>query len=80
MPGRHDTGRGRAISPREIHLTVDGEEVTLNGYVQDVFQETIVALVRTLGTCNEDSSITITIAPDESPDGATGMRASPKRG
>ncbi len=78
MPGRHN--KGRTVSPREIQLLVDGEEITLNGYVQDVFQETILALVRTLGTCNEASSIAITIAPDGSPDAAAIRRASPERG
>lgn len=79
MPGRRDTRRGGAVSPREIRLVVDGEDVALNGYVQDVFQETIVALIRTLGTCDEAASIAITIAASESPDGTVDTRRSPER-
>jgi hypothetical protein len=40
---------------------VDGHDVELNGYVADVFQETILALVRTLGTEDEQARIEVTI-------------------
>ena len=79
MSGRGDRGPKRTVRAREIHLSVDGEEIALNGYVQDVFQETILALVRTLGTCDEDASIAVTIAPDASAGGPPGESRLPKR-
>ncbi|MDA3948889.1 MAG: hypothetical protein PF508_06645 [Spirochaeta sp.] len=52
---------------RDISLRVDGRDVELNGFVLDVFQETVTALVRTLGTENEDGRIELEIgaAPPE---------------
>lgn len=61
MPGKTETRRG--ASPREVHLTVDGRDVKLNGFVADVFQETVVGLVRALGTDDEEGSIELTIGP-----------------
>ena len=64
MPGKK-TNRNSALTEREIRLKVDGQEVELNGFVQDVFQETIVALVRSLRACDERLSIEIAIAAEE---------------
>ena len=64
MPGKK-TDRNHTLSTREIHLKVDDQEIELNGFVQDVFQETIVALVRSLRACDERLSIGITIAAEE---------------
>ena len=61
MPGKNETRRGP--SPREVRLKVDGREVELNGFVEDVFQETVVGLVRALGTDDEEGSIELTIGP-----------------
>lgn len=63
MPGKQETERGPAA--REVHLKVDGKEVALNGFVRDVFQETVVGLVRTLGTDDEEARIELTIEPAE---------------
>ena len=63
MPGKDETERGSA--PRDVHLTVDGKEVKLNGFVQDVFQETVVGIVRALGTDDEEARIELTIGPAE---------------
>ena len=63
MPGKSETERGSA--PRDVNLTVDGKEVKLNGFVQDVFQETVVGIVRALGTDDEEARIELTIGPAE---------------
>lgn len=59
MPGREATGR--EISAREVHLTVNEKEVELNGFVKDMFQETVIGMVRALGTDDENGSIRLTI-------------------
>ena len=61
MRGKDETRRGS--SPRAVRLTVDGREVKLNGFVEDVFQETVVGLVRALGSDDEAGSIELTIGP-----------------
>lgn len=60
MPGKKETSR--KSEPREVSLTVDGKEVVLNGFVQDMFQEALVGLVRALGTEKESGRIELTIA------------------
>lgn len=60
MPGKPTTKR--RPREREVRLMVDGAEVKLNGFVKDVFQETIVGIVRALGTEDESKSIELTIS------------------
>lgn len=67
MTGKVETKRGG--SPREVVLKVDGREVELNGFVRDVFQETVVGLIRALGTDDEGSLIELTIGTDASESG-----------
>ncbi len=62
MPGKKTTRDGKR--DRDVTLLVDGLEVELNGYVMDVFQETVLALVRTLGTEDESKSIEVRIAAE----------------
>jgi len=59
---------GRSSGDREISLRIDGQQVELNGFVQDAFQETIIGLVRSLGDENEKGSIEVRIAGDDSRD------------
>jgi hypothetical protein len=59
MSGKRNAER-RGVA-RDITLRVDGHAVELNGFVLDVFQETVTALVRTLGTENEDGHIELEI-------------------
>lgn len=61
MTGKRDVER--RMEAREVTLRVDGVEVDLNGYVKDVFQETVLALVRTLGTEDPDRTIEVSIGP-----------------
>jgi len=63
MPGRTKTKRTPRI--RTVRLDVGGSQVRLNGFVQDVFRETLVGLVRSLGTEDEKAEIRITISPIE---------------
>jgi hypothetical protein len=63
MPGKNDAPRQ---DTRTVQLTVNGLPVELNGFVMDVFQETIVGLVKALGTEKPEGTITVTIGPDES--------------
>ena len=60
MPGKPTTKR----RPRErtVRLVVDGAEVKLNGFVKDVFQETVVGIVRALGTEDESKAIELTVS------------------
>ena len=61
MPGKKNVERGDAT--RDVELRVDGEAVELNGFVQDIFQEVLVGLVRSLGTDDEEGAIEIRISP-----------------
>ncbi len=60
MPGKPTTKR--RPRDRKIQLVVDGAEVKLNGFVKDVFQETVVGIVRALGTVDESKSIELIIS------------------
>ena len=51
MSGKRNVERQKPV--RNVTLRVDGHQVELNGFVLDVFQETVTALVRSLGTENE---------------------------
>ncbi|TVR68406.1 MAG: hypothetical protein EA427_10880 [Spirochaetaceae bacterium] len=53
------------ISERKVELKVGGSPVELNGFVQDLFQEVLVGLVRSLGT--EDPSKRIEVLIDAEP-------------
>ena len=60
MPGK-PTAKRRS-SDRTVRLVVDGKEVKLNGFVKDVFQETVVGIVRALGTEDESAAIELTVS------------------
>jgi hypothetical protein len=60
MPGKPTTKR--RSNDRAVRLLVGGQEVKLNGFVRDVFKETIVGIVRALGTEDEESEIQLTIS------------------
>ncbi len=50
---------------RTVTVEVDGKKIPLNPYVQDVFSEITLALLKTLKKTEEDlekASITVTIA------------------
>lgn len=47
---------------RDVYVEVNGESLSLNGFVQDLFQEVIVGLIRSLGEADEASTIRITVA------------------
>jgi len=57
----------KLASKRKISLTVDGKHVGLNGFVQDVFQEVVLALIRSLGTVDGDKPIELRIEGIEAP-------------
>ncbi len=48
---------------REVSLKINGEVVDMNGFVQDVFQEVVVGLVRSLGSENPEGKIEISLGP-----------------
>lgn len=57
---------------REVTMSIDGTELQLNGFVQDVTQEVILALVRALGDVDEDGEVIVRV-------GATRRSTSPER-
>lgn len=61
MSGKREVPRKK--DSREVELTVDGQQVPLNGYVMDVFQEVLVGLVRALGDEDPDKAIQVSIGP-----------------
>jgi len=62
----------KLTTKRKISLTVDGKHVGLNGFVQDVFQEVILALIRSLGTVDGNKVIELRL---EAPETAESDRA-----
>ncbi|GEM_PF-4247679 len=58
----------KIATKRKISLTVDGKHVGLNGFVQDVFQEVILALIRSLGTVDGDQAIELRLEAPEAAD------------
>lgn len=61
MAGTSNAPRREAA--REVRLVVNGESVPLNGFVQDLLQETVVGIVRALQRLDEDAPIQLTIGP-----------------
>ncbi len=59
MSGKKSAARG--TEARKITLKVNGVEVSLNGFVMDVFQEVVTGLVRTLGDEDERAKIELVI-------------------
>ncbi len=51
-----------AKDKRQVTVTINGVQIELNGFVQDLFQEVTVALVRSLGGENPDGSIEVKVA------------------
>lgn len=54
----------RRREARTVQLEVGGSPVELNGFVQDVLQETVTALVRALGNLDDAGTIAIRIGPE----------------
>lgn len=65
MPGKTKTTHD-SPSRRSVTLTVDGVEVPMNGFVMEVFEETLRALVRTLHTEDERGELVLRIGADPS--------------
>lgn len=59
MPGKRAVERGETA--RGVEVTVGGKKVELNGFVEDVIQEVVVGLIRSLGTDDEQESIEVRI-------------------
>lgn len=55
----------RTTGTRQITMTINGQPVELNGFVQDAFQEVITGLVRSLGEEDETGAIELHIAAAE---------------
>lgn len=62
----------RSTGERAVTMHIDGKPVELNGFVQDVFQEVIVGLVRSLGHNDETGALEIRIASADDDKGAAG--------
>ena len=60
MPGKKRVERKEAA--RSVELTVGEKRVELNGFVEDVIEEVVVALVRSLGTEDPEAKIEVTIS------------------
>jgi hypothetical protein len=56
-----NTNEKHRISERTVDLVVDGHPVEMNGFVQDLFQEVLVGLVRSLGTEDPDGRIEVVV-------------------
>lgn len=61
MSGKREVTR--KPEPRAVTLRINGHEVSLNGYVMDVFQEVTLGLVRALGEENTNGEIELRIGP-----------------